>query len=66
MRRKPLISISKASAQLRLSVPTITASLLHLVDLKIAHETTGRQRGRLFVYDAYLKILEQGTEPLKP
>jgi Fic family protein len=66
MRKKPLISIFKASVELGLSVPTITASLLHLVDLKIAHETTGRQRGRLFVYDSYLKILEQGTEPLKP
>jgi len=65
MRKKPLISIPKASAELGLSVPTVTASLQYLADLGIAHEMTGRQRGRLFVYDAYLEILQQGTEPLR-
>jgi hypothetical protein len=28
-------------------------------------ETTGRQRRRLFVYHAYLAILNEGTEPLR-
>lgn len=26
-------------------------------------EATGRQRGKLYVYDQYLKILNAGTEP---
>ncbi len=33
-----------------------------LVDLGVARETTGRRRGRLFVYDRYLAILNEGTE----
>jgi len=29
----------------------------------ILREATGRQRGKLYVYDEYLKILSEGTEP---
>jgi Fic family protein len=65
MQKKPLISIAKASTELGLSVPTVTASLQHMVDLGVVREMTGRQRGRLFVYDAYLNILQQGTEPIR-
>ena len=34
-----------------------------LADLGIARELTGRKRNRGFVYDAYLKILNEGMEP---
>ena len=33
-----------------------------LVDHGIARETTGRQRDRLFVYDEYVAVLNEGTE----
>jgi hypothetical protein len=29
----------------------------------ILREATGRQRGKLYVYDKYLAILNEGTEP---
>ncbi|HEY0184837.1 MAG TPA: hypothetical protein VGC09_18710 [Rhodopila sp.] len=32
--------------------------------LGIARETTGRQRGRVFVYGALLDLLSEGTDPL--
>ena len=35
-----------------------------LVELGIAREITGRRRGRLFAYDGYLSILNEGTEPV--
>lgn len=35
-----------------------------LVDLGIVREITGQRRNRLFVYDVYLSILNEGTEPL--
>jgi hypothetical protein len=35
-----------------------------LVELGIAREITGGPRNRLFAYDAYLAILNEGTEPL--
>jgi len=30
----------------------------------LLREITGKRRRRLFVYDAYLNILNEGTEPL--
>ena len=33
--------------------------------LGILREITGRQRRRIFVYDAYLSILNEGTEPIR-
>jgi Fic family protein len=30
---------------------------------RIVHEITGRQRGRVFAYQAYLDILNEGTTP---
>ena len=48
-----------------LSVPTVTASMQHLAKLGIARETTGRNYGRIYAYDKYLKILNEGTEPLR-
>jgi hypothetical protein len=29
------------------------------------HETTGHERHRLFVYEPYLTILNEGTEPFR-
>ena len=39
-------------------------SLKRLAKLGIARETTGRNYGRIYAYDKYLKILNEGTEPL--
>ena len=58
------LTIARASKELDLSLPTVTASLMHLVNLGIVRETSGKQRGRLYVYEAYMSILQQGTEPL--
>jgi len=53
-----------APPRLGLSAPTVGAAVRHLRRLDIVRETTGRRRHRLFVYDRYLAILSQGTEPL--
>ena len=34
-----------------------------LAKLGITRETTGRNYGRIYAYDKYLKILNEGTEP---
>lgn len=46
------------------SAPTVAKSLTHLATLGIVAERTGRQRGRMFVYNDYLRILSEHTEPL--
>ena len=42
----------------------MTAPMKHLSKLGIARETTGGKYGRIYAYDKYLKILNEGTEPL--
>jgi Fic family protein len=61
----PLTKIGPAAKDLKLSIPTITSALETLAKLKIAKESTGKRRDRLFAYPRYLHILSEGTEPLK-
>lgn len=42
---------------LGLSVPTVNAALARLQQAGIIREVTGRRRGRVFVYEAYLELL---------
>jgi len=60
----PLNSICQLSSACDLSFPTAAKALEALVKLGIAREITGRQRNRLFAYDAYLAVLSEGAEPL--
>ena len=64
LQEKPIISIPSTAARLGVSPPTVAKSVEHLQKLGIVRETTKRRRNRLFVYDEYLGILRQGTEPL--
>lgn len=65
LQRKPMLTIPHAAETLQLSQPAVTAAFANLVDLEIAREVTGRQRGRIFVYDRYLNELAQGTDPIR-
>jgi Fic family protein len=47
-----------------LSAPTVNAALADLERLGIVDEVTGRKRGRVFSYQRYLAILNEGTDPL--
>ena len=62
LQSQPVVSIAAASRQLDLSVPTVTASLKHLVTLGIVVETTGKHYGRVFAYGQFLKILNSDTQ----
>ncbi len=53
-----------ASQRTGLSFPAATSGMRLLVDLGIAREVTGRRRNRVFAYDRYLAILNEGTEPV--
>lgn len=65
LQKKPLVGIGVVAEERKLSIPTVTVALDHLVRLGIAKEVTGRRRARVFGYSRYLKILSEGTEPLK-
>jgi Fic family protein len=65
MQRSPLLSVPTAAKKLTLSQPTVQKSLEHLQELGIVREITGKLRSRLYEYTSYLKILDEGTEPLR-
>ena len=53
-----VLASPRTARELGLSVPTVNAALARLEDAGILREITGRRRGRLFVYDAYLTLLQ--------
>ena len=65
-RERPLWTIAKLKAATRLPVPTVTRAIAALQSMQVLRETTGRRRGRVFSYDACLKVLSEGTEPVQP
>jgi Fic family protein len=65
LQRNPIVSIPAAAERIGISAPTVAKSLEHMHKLGMLREITGRQRHRLFVYDAYLAILSEGTEPIR-
>lgn len=64
MQARPIVTIQTVSDALRISFPTAGAALEKLAALGIVRETTGRQRGRIYVYSEYLALLDRGTDPL--
>jgi Fic family protein len=65
MQRNPIVSIPATAQKIGISAPTVTKSLEHMRFLGILREITGRERHRLFVYEPYLAILNEGTEPIQ-
>jgi Fic family protein len=62
--RHVLLSAPQAAAGLEMSVPTVRAGIRTLVELGIVNELTGKRRYRVFAYDAYLRILAEGAQPI--
>ena len=65
MQRNPIVSIPAAARKIGISAPTVAKSLDHMRRLGIVREITGRERHRLFVYEPYLAIPNEGTEPIR-
>jgi Fic family protein len=61
----PILSIPSTAERVGISFPTVAASIERMRKLGILREITGKRRRRLFVYEAYLTILNEGTEPLR-
>jgi Fic family protein len=58
-----LVGAPSITEQLALTSPPVYAALDRLERAGILREATGRRRGKLYVYDKYLAILNEGTEP---
>lgn len=64
MQTSPYFRIRTAAKSLKLTVPTVTSAVNHLVRLGIVKEISGKHRDRLFAYSRYVNIAMEGTEPL--
>ena len=64
LKEQPVISLPEVTKQTGLSFHTSSTAMTSLVDLGLVRELTGQQRNRVFGYDAYIQILNEGAEPL--
>jgi Fic family protein len=64
LQRRPILNTSQAVKALNLTRPTIISALENLQDLEIVQELTGKQRYRVYTYNRYFNILDEGTEPI--
>ena len=65
LQRKPIANIAAIAKALKVSIPTVTVALNHLVRIGIVEEVTGKRRDRLFTYSRYFNMVSKGTEPLR-
>ena len=56
--RRIVLSARRAADELQLSAPTVNAAFSRLQEAGILQEVTGRKRGRLYVYESYLQLLQ--------
>lgn len=63
LKARPIVSLSAVCDATGLSFPAASSGMELLESLDIARELTGKRRNRLFVYERYLGVLNEGTEP---
>ena len=64
LRERPIVTLNQICQQTGLSFPTATKGMNALATLGVVRELTGQRRNRIFAYDRYLAILNEGIEPL--
>lgn len=65
LKERPVLNLAEAARRSGLTFPSVTKGMTALMQAGIVREMTGKKRGRIFVYDRYLAILNEQTEPLK-
>jgi Fic family protein len=70
LQSRPILSASIARKMIAtrgmpLSEPTVYTSIKHLEKLGIVSEVTRKSRNRLYVYNEYMSILDEGTKPIE-
>ena len=64
LQKEAIVNIPDSARALEINRTTISNCIRRLRELGIVREITGQRRNRLFVYDRYVQILSEGTEPL--
>lgn len=63
LKARPILSLPAICERTSLSFPAASSAVELLMKLGIVRELTGKRRNRLFLYDRYLAILNEGTQP---
>ena len=53
-----VLTATGTASQLGLSAPTVNAALTRLQEGGILREVTGGRRGRIYLYESYLELLQ--------
>lgn len=61
--RRPMATLQQVSAETSLALATAAKAMKRLQSLGLVTELTGRKRDRVFVYEKYLDLLNEGTGP---
>ncbi len=61
LQARPVRTIGSAAKASGLTIPTVTAAMKSLQSLGIVRELTGKRRNRVFGYDKYLALIDEGT-----
>lgn len=61
---RSIITLNQICKRTGLSFPAVSNSVESLVKAGVLREITGQRRNRVFAYEQYLNILNEGTEPL--
>lgn len=64
LRERPILSLPQLCQLAAMTFPTASKAMTRLVESGIARELTGQRRNRIFSYEGYLSILNEGGEPL--
>lgn len=62
LKGQPITSIAAVRRKTGLSFPAAASAMEVLIEGGIARELTGRRRNRLFAYEQYISVLNEGTE----
>ncbi|MEM1108932.1 MAG: Fic family protein [Planctomycetota bacterium] len=64
--RRPAITVKQAAEVGQVSISAANRLVNNLVEMQMLEESTGRHRGRVFVYRDYLALFQLGTELSDP
>lgn len=62
--RRVLLGVPQIQPHIALSAPTVRSAIRTLQAMDILNELTGQRRNRVFAYQRYFEILNEGAQPL--
>ncbi|MES2161327.1 MAG: Fic family protein [Pseudomonadota bacterium] len=62
LQNQPFVNAAQVCDKTGLSMPTVNSALAGLEKLQLVHEITGKRRGRVYAYQAFLQIIDEGTD----